>query len=149
MEKTTLNQYFAGCVWKHLHGRGEDSFQMNSTLIGMETPPRTWRRLPSVGTRAEYRGNTSTDVEKTPQYVNTRERFEKHLHGRGEDFDVNVQVFYEIETPPRAWRRHRLDLDLIKRLRNTSTDVEKTRTTFWDQRSERKHLHGRGEDFAP
>ena len=51
--------------WKHLHGRGEDSWRSATSVAVMETPPRTWRRLLNGARNHTRQGNTSTDVEKT------------------------------------------------------------------------------------
>ena len=51
-----------------------------------------------------------------------------------------------METPPRTWRRLEALLLGTKRSRNTSTDVEKTKTPDRARLSLQKHLHGRGED---
>ena len=50
------------------------------------------------------------------------------------------------ETPPRTWRRRGDALRSETRVRNTSTDVEKTSKVAPMGRPSRKHLHGRGED---
>ena len=92
----------------------------------LETPPRTWRRLPTVILNAPARGNTSTDVEKTLAVYGPSELTRKHLHRRGEDCDAG-------DRSPKV-------------LRNTSTDVEKTTTIYSLSIPDWKHLHGRGED---
>ena len=73
---------------KHLHGRGEDRRKAKPTIASPETPPRTWRRLRKPILQKQPSRNTSTDVEKTPVYVDSKEKFEKHLHGRGEDSKI-------------------------------------------------------------
>ena len=51
----------------------------------------------------------------------------KHLHGRGEDARRCTSRRSFAETPPRTWRRLLLQDAADVGLRNTSTDVEKTR----------------------
>ena len=53
------------------------------------------------------------------------------------------------ETPPRTWRRPgAIQIDAVRK-RNTSTDVEKTKSVTARRAVLRKHLHGRGEDLVP
>ena len=112
--------------WKHLHGRGEDSADHQSCNGGLETPPRTWRRRHDVSDSAILYGNTSTDVEKTEGQRSRRTLPEKHLHGRGEDAKKHPKALSFVETPPRTWRRLKAVIEFIRRIGNTSTDVEKT-----------------------
>ena len=90
VEKTRQYRLFLGKPEKHLHGRGEDGLPTGIAQNGQETPPRTWRRpfdsrLPRgvdrkhLHGRGEDRpmpvystpglGNTSTDVEKTVEWL--------------------------------------------------------------------------------
>ena len=92
----------------------------------METPPRTWRRPFIVKEAAAAIGNTSTDVEKTPQEL--------------------VDEAISAETPPRTWRRRFTYSPVGGDYRNTSTDVEKTNCLTFQFCFLEKHLHGRGED---
>ena len=73
------------------------------------------------------RGNTSTDVEKTSIQPS--------------------EYFRHQETPPRTWRRRGKRCLMDSSSRNTSTDVEKTRTMKACPGILLKHLHGRGEDL--
>ena len=131
---------------KHLHGRGEDSPPCASKSAGRETPPRTWRRRIDVQHDRLAVRNTSTDVEKTSSNASFSFSLKKHLHGRGEDLGHLMKGSVLTETPPRTWRRHCVGFVKSKRLRNTSTDVEKTQSHSWGSPLHRKHLHGRGED---
>ena len=65
VEKTNIKEVIPDHFQKHLHGRGEDQTALPAQVSRTETPPRTWRRLPSIFMRAKLGGNTSTDVEKT------------------------------------------------------------------------------------
>ena len=113
-----------------------------------ETPPRTWRRpRERYFVRVEDR-NTSTDVEKTPNIIGGITGFEKHLHGRGEDQTHSTTTYQLSETPPRTWRRHHHEVRRVATCGNTSTDVEKTRLKLTEETTNKKHLHGRGEDQA-
>ncbi len=71
---------------------------------------------------------------------------EKHLHGRGEDRESFYRWRRLYETPPRTWRRRPGIGETTASLRNTSTDVEKTRASPSPKSPVPKHLHGRGED---
>ena len=93
-------------MFKHLHGRGEDTPSPFAPKSLTETPPRTWRRPTALRQTTSRIGNTSTDVEKTRMPCCLFEPSQKHLHGRGEDHTVN-QVGQRV-------------------FGNTSTDVEKT-----------------------
>ena len=168
VEKTVFQHERLGRFTKHLHGHGEDPF-LNSRLFGvLETPPRTWRRLPRTAPRATGVRNTSTDVEKTIEESSTlavggntstdvektRTRrlrvrsTRKHLHGRGEDLFGSASSNKWMETPPRTWRRHHGQRSWRPSGGNTSTDVEKTPLPYPYNHSQQKHLHGRGEDLA-
>ena len=126
MEKTCIALAAERPRRKHLHGRGEDQIVLELVQIGLETPPRTWRRLRFSRLLLKPFRNTSTDVEKTSLTIVLKIVNQKHLHGHGEDYD---------------------DKDLSKLLqRNTSTDVEKTSFSYSVKIPVEKHLHGRGED---
>ena len=140
----------AGCpLQKHLHGRGEDLSYGFLTGLALETPPRTWRRPLTGEDDVTLLGNTSTDVEKTPQRIMETVSLKKHLHGRGEDMLSGHFSAPSMETPPRTWRRLEALLLGTKRSRNTSTDVEKTPRPKRRSKPSWKHLHGRGEDKDP
>ena len=131
---------------KHLHGRGEDQTIRTRWFGASETPPRTWRRLWKSPANAQWLGNTSTDVEKTPFISFYFLSFWKHLHGRGEDLSLRGGQAPDFETPPRTWRRLWTKIKDGAASRNTSTDVEKTIQQSTKLLLSRKHLHGRGED---
>ena len=147
VEKTLCISDLLACFrWKHLHGRGEDVPYVRADGRGLETPPRTWRRLVIYVMSVCDDGNTSTDVEKTSPSFGLRKTPGKHLHGRGEDNPPRRPPPAVLETPPRTWRRRRAQRETTKGSRNTSTDVEKTPSAFFELCCFRKHLHGRGED---
>ncbi len=73
-----------------------------------------------------FKGNTSTDVEKTQWHVLGHRQYWKHLHGRGEDCWPNSTRAGAAETPPRTWRRPFDKSRQLPGYGNTSTDVEKT-----------------------
>ena len=134
---------------KHLHGRGEDLRSLAFTRCGSETPPRTWRRRRAFRSVQKRIRNTSTDVEKTSRLASSEPASRKHLHGRGEDAMAKARGEKQQETPPRTWRRRKVARATPCCVRNTSTDVEKTRDRSDQPRRRRKHLHGRGEDQCP
>ena len=70
----------------------------------------------------------------------------KHLHGRGEDSRMILKIRILQETPPRTWRKRDHAFRQPATVGNTSTDVEKTASESGKPASNRKHLHGRGED---
>ena len=113
---------------KHLHGRGEDAHRLDFLDTRTETPPRTWRRLVKGVQKIAVLGNTSTDVEKTWQSGSSGTAGRKHLHGRGEDCEQWPSCLWQVETPPRTWRRPADYITTVADERNTSTDVEKTET---------------------
>ena len=112
----------------------------------LETPPRTWRRQALLRTISTVKGNTSTDVEKTLCLGFQLKLRWKHLHGRGEDSKTRTYPLSFRETPPRTWRRLVMRRTSAAPVRNTSTDVEKTRLYIGLRPTGWKHLHGRGED---
>ena len=126
VEKTEVSFSHVVSLWKHLHGRGEDSLLIATLARLRETPPRTWRRRPRSKPPPDPQGNTSTDVEKTKERPQQCGLFQKHLHGRGEDRTTTASRRQLLETPPRTWRRRFLKSTKRYFPRNTSTDVEKT-----------------------
>ncbi len=146
VEKTLGRSVAEHSFRKHLHGRGEDAYICQSTATPGETPPRAWRRpSPESLYRLQPR-NTSTGVEKTGNTDPALTEPEKHLHGRGEDRRFVLSARQCVETPPRAWRRQFPRYSVYRWIGNTSTGVEKTTLFTWRFSSDRKHLHGRGED---
>ena len=147
VEKTCLPSSCGRWIWKHLHGRGEDTDEPPIILDAWETPPRTWRRLTGCGVERLALRNTSTDVEKTSITPAITLATEKHLHGRGEDVLEGDRRSGGLETPPRTWRRQKISAFKFEGLGNTSTDVEKTSARVYSAAASKKHLHGRGEDI--
>src|SRR5690606_23160066 len=70
----------------------------------------------------------------------------KHPHGRGEDSSHLKRRDARIETPPRAWGRHRNSGQHWLDCRNTATGGGKTSCCQGQFNINRKHPHGRGED---
>ena len=126
VEKTVTHNTSTTTHWKHLHGRGEDRNTPLMMVRHLETPPRTWRRLLLSLSLFLVLGNTSTDVEKTNRKTRTIRMLKKHLHGRGEDCRKLKDDRFAVETPPRTWRRLKMNAERHIPSRNTSTDVEKT-----------------------
>ena len=70
----------------------------------------------------------------------------KHPHGRGEDVYGWPLKSDRMETPPRAWGRHR-PAGVVRIFHgNTPTGVGKTLLLLFPVPGLRKHPHGRGED---
>ena len=70
--------------------------------------------------------NTPTGVGKTPTIRQTTHLAQKHPHGRGEDLSFALLFHPELETPPRAWGRHKAAITLKLYDGNTPTGVGKT-----------------------
>ena len=70
---------------KHPHMRGEDGHGLHLLVVGQETPPHAWGRLPPAGLADRAAGNTPTCVGKTAE--------------------VNIGEVDDAETPPHAWGR--------------------------------------------
>ena len=148
VEKTMAASARSRASRKHLHGRGEDCTLLAPKYDCAETPPRTWRRLPTRLIQCDRLRNTSTDVEKTRAGRDVLVEDQKHLHGRGEDYRRIPPRMGVAETPPRTWRRLTEELVGFSPDRNTSTDVEKTGQDVSQSVLPEKHLHGRGEDVT-
>src|SRR5690606_7269087 len=103
--KTQRRAHAATSVWKHPHGRGEDSSRAHSRCSTGETPPRTWGRPRLRRINRTAVGNTPTDVGKTRMPGAVRSRQRKHPHGRGEDVNALRGSTSTEETPPRTWGR--------------------------------------------
>ena len=131
---------------KHPHGRGEDFRAWLLRRSGMETPPRAWGRLAtSIKQFAKFR-NTPTGVGKTDCMIVGSMCPWKHPHGRGEDCIRRKNRRLVVETPPRAWGRHRMTRFTAWPARNTPTGVGKTNAEEQKPPEVEKHPHGRGED---
>ena len=52
-------------LWKHPHGRGEDSDTFRKVYKTLETPPRAWGRHSVTMMSVPTSGNTPTGVGKT------------------------------------------------------------------------------------
>ena len=85
VEKTQPNCPLKNAMRKHLHARGENSFQRRETATGEETPPRTWRKRQVTLALILLLRNTSTHVEKTLCTSSRNKVISKHLHARGEN----------------------------------------------------------------
>ncbi len=137
----------AGGVWrKHPHGRGEDVSRWYSFDQWWETPPRAWGRRPVAGDVGYGGRNTPTGVGKTYPICTRSSRLWKHPHGRGEDDIIGGIVRIHLETPPRAWGRHRQVSFARSAIGNTPTGVGKTFRQCVFHGGYQKHPHGRGED---
>ena len=132
---------------KHPHGRGEDTLRGQARHLDQETPPRAWGRPRIPCLLPSAIGNTPTGVGKTNLLYVPSALAKKHPHGRGEDFSPAVQQAGGEETPPRAWGRLQSSSMQVAKVRNTPTGVGKTFRCGHDNRPNRKHPHGRGEDW--
>src|SRR5690606_39336096 len=103
--KTHSAAHSLGRVWKHPHGRGEDSGQAAGDPSALETPPRAWGRPHRPPRTVPPSRNTPTGVGKTFLWSLTSRRYRKHPHGRGEDHHTPAHTPPPLETPPRAWGR--------------------------------------------
>ena len=64
-------------------------------------------------------------MEKISKNIFLGQGQQKHLHVRGENFEINFVRFALSETPPHTWRKLLMVLLLIISMGNTSTYVEK------------------------
>ncbi len=145
--KTTWKSHTIQAYRKHPHGRGEDGRRDHCRQLRTETPPRAWGRPVRSLTPTALRRNTPTGVGKTLSPHPRLPASQKHPHGRGEDYTATIQEVCARETPPRAWGRRRCKIKTFKVDRNTPTGVGKTMLCGLIIRRERKHPHGRGEDY--
>ena len=111
---------------KHPHARGEDAGMPASRTARIETPPRTWGRLPSCLIILRYIRNTPTHVGKTERRNRDQKRGWKHPHARGEDKSTHPTTSPLSETPPRTWGRRYAAGIPSRRRGNTPTHVGKT-----------------------
>ena len=138
---------------RHVLNSGNTSTYVEKTAtprlvrsVTLETPPHTWRKLSVLQFQSILKRNTSTYVEKTQTALVAQHGYRKHLHIRGENiFGIHKCVRIG-ETPPHTWRKHKSFVLQMKRLRNTSTYVEKTKSRLACCPRSRKHLHIRGEN---
>ena len=125
--KTTERRAAAHGTRKHPHGRGEDHRLGDVPPLPQETPPRAWGRHVHPIQRGRQPGNTPTGVGKTHA---------PSLFRHGNE-----------ETPPRAWGRQTSRPVLMFGWGNTPTGVGKTAHRCPAPCFQRKHPHGRGEDW--
>ena len=144
--KTLWRNDTRGRLQKHPHGRGEDNAFKAADPRHQETPPRAWGRLVVKPVTTQMNRNTPTGVGKTVPQACIPGLARKHPHGRGEDCNWLPLMHWLSETPPRAWGRHALDLDMGRLQRNTPTGVGKTHPPPSSPARWWKHPHGRGED---
>ena len=111
---------------KHPHVRGEDLCKSLLPHHQKETPPRAWGRHVVKIQRGNGLGNTPTCVGKTGLLAQDDRIAEKHPHVRGEDCANDLHLTAALETPPRAWGRHRQAWMEPPAIRNTPTCVGKT-----------------------
>ncbi|SXG83872.1 Domain of uncharacterised function (DUF2825) [Klebsiella pneumoniae] len=131
---------------KHPHVRGEDCRISSPRLNGGETPPRAWGRPFITKPLLLDEGNTPTCVGKTRQDLHSLSPLRKHPHVRGEDPLTLSAPPCLVETPPRAWGRHRCPGRSHGGCRNTPTCVGKTGYINNGKPGAGKHPHVRGED---
>ena len=90
-------------IWKHPHGRGEDTRSTSPSRPLPETPPRS-RGKPGVSAKKpRASGNTPTFVGKTSSQTMRQGLPKKHPHIRGEDLKLRLSKAVVRETPPRSW----------------------------------------------
>ena len=131
---------------KHPHGRGENGFAPWTNHVGEETPPRAWGKRNGALQVVQCVGNTPTGVGKTLHARSSPSFFQKHPHGRGENFSSVATSSSVRETPPRAWGKLQQQMPCRITDGNTPTGVGKT---FYQEVADgpvKKHPHGRGEN---
>ena len=121
---------------------------LHPILDRVETPPRAWGRRVRNSLCLRCPRNTPTGVGKTPKVLLSATHEQKHPHGRGEDVLQGLRKYRNMETPPRAWGRHRSVRLLKTQIGNTPTGVGKTAEGAGLGKGDGKHPHGRGEDQA-
>ena len=146
VEKTSASYASSAGYRKHLHARGENFGSSGWVRLGLETPPRTWRKPIVAFWLYEIGRNTSTHVEKTLTIHSNKIIRWKHLQARGENQAHTTLKYRQEETPPRTWRKLGTFDCPDYGFRNTSTHVEKTPSGSCIFLSWWKHLHARGEN---
>ena len=145
--KTSADIESTPCLEKHPHGRGEDGGFLGGDGGLPETPPRAWGRQALPAEPDPDHGNTPTGVGKTAPLDHALSELRKHPHGRGEDPCLCGLTRLCGETPPRAWGRQADPARSYSLIRNTPTGVGKTGAVPSQPAQQRKHPHGRGEDY--
>ena len=132
-------------AWDHLHIRGE-YLVLTSLVHGQSgSPPHTWR-IPCLSGCIDLRFRiTSTYVENTWSWILQLQRYQDHLHIRGEYFQEIRLASIHTGSPPHTWRIPKLDLIARNRLGITSTYVENTIIMPPTKHIDQDHLHIRGE----
>ncbi len=99
---------------KHPHVRG--------------APPRMWGERNTLSSMGFGLGNTPTYVGRTQNGLCERHGHQKHPHVRGENLFWIEYFALLLETPPRTWGEHRVEIPSFSAIRNTPTYVGRTLT---------------------
>ena len=90
---------------------------------------------------------TSTYVEKTFSRPKHTDKFQDHLHIRGENAILGQMLFGVSGSPPHTWRKPSVFATDKRNPRITSTYVEKTFMVSLVLVRQQDHLHIRGENY--
>ena len=127
MGKTLKDIASAKMMQKHPHAHGEDPILFHRFLQSIETPPRTWGRLPRTFFHCRPLRNTPTHMGKTITAPFDKDRPRKHPHAHGEDSGPVGAV--------------------VGGVRNTPTHMGKTMQYCGNTNHSKKHPHAHGEDI--
>ena len=114
-------------------------------VVLMGSPPHTWRILTSMLAEKDSERITSTHVENTACLLRYENLYWDHLHTRGEYPETEIRTDRRWGSPPHTWRILQMKEMCLKTLRITSTHVENTLKSGLITKSNRDHLHTRGE----
>ena len=104
-------------------------------FVSLETPPRAWGRHRLICPSLLSSGNTPTCMGKTVFKLLLFRHKWKHPHVHGEDNHTKQHQNPLRETPPRAWGRHPLELNLHLSDGNTPTCMGKTKPLPVDEKT--------------
>ena len=126
VENTPLKLIVVLSSEDHLHIRGEYSLVIKRSFFMLGSPPHTWR-IPIGEINKGITGRiTSTYVENTRSCRNTKEKYQDHLHIRGEYQSICVVIKLPEGSPPHTWRILLQQVTARMLIRITSTYVENT-----------------------
>ena len=145
VENTDETMYKCPECGDHLHIRGEYWLRLSFRPWSWGSPPHTWRiQVISLLVVLMLR-ITSTYVENTTYIARRFHVTGDHLHIRGEYWNSKKIQAMGQGSPPHTWRIQFCIYGLWAKLWITSTYVENTQQSLFDDILGEDHLHIRGE----
>ncbi len=130
----------------HPHGRGDNAASVSQPGALTGSPPRAWGqqfplRKKIAGERFTPTGVGTTSRRSLPKCLKA-----VHPHGRGDNYDTQLDRATKLGSPPRAWGQHNRSDSRAATHRFTPTGVGTTQLFAPRLGSLAGHPHGRGDN---